>query len=250
MGRHEDKSKAAGVYRTGGKEYVTISEASRRLGKSRRTIAVKVQDGRLTEYHFEEKGVSGKWLLWTQVKSLFAAIDARRKQYEGNKSQNDFEMKPLGVLDNGELAPVAVRGLPPLVDVDDPENSDCWKTTNNGVPILDGNGRHIISYDKYKQKYDALIRRQQFEREKGRLIPRELVDRAFASLLTPLVSSVMQIPDRYASRVFGLVEGFAETKLDNMQQTSIRALLEDEAENIVAAFRRNLEEALDGLESD
>jgi len=250
MGRHEDKSKAAGIYRTGGKEYVTISEASRRLGKSRHTIAVKMQDKRLTEYHFEEKGVSGKWLLWTQVKSLFAAIDAKRKQYEENKSQNDFEMKPLEDLNNGELAPVAIKELPPLVDVDDPENSDCWKTTNNGVPILDDNGKHIISYDKYKQKYDALIRKQQFEKEKGRLISRELVDRAFAVVLTPLVSSVMQIPDRYASRIFGLVESFIETKLDNTQQTSIRALLEDEAENIVTTFKRNLEEAIDGLESD
>lgn len=250
MGRHEDKSKAAGIYRTGGKEYVSISEASRRLGKSRHTIAVKIQDGRLEEYHFEEKGISGKWLLWTQVKSLFATIDAQKKKYEETKTQNEFEMPPLSELGDGELAPVLVKELPSLVDVDDPENSDCWKTTNNGIPILDENGKHIISYDKYKQKYDALIRKQQFEKEKGKLIPRELVDKAFAVLLTPLVSSVMQIPDRYASRIFGFIESIVDTKLDNTQQTSIRALLEDESENIVNTFKRNLEEALDGLESD
>lgn len=247
MGRHEEKSKSAGIYRTGGKEYVSISEASRRLGRTRTAISNKLKTGRLTEYNFSSKGVSGKWLLWTQVKALFDAIDAKRGKSTSDDKSTDFKLSDLT---NGELPPVAIKELPSLIDVDDPENSDCWKTTNNGVPIFDERGHHIINYEKYKQKYDALIRKQQYEKEKGKLISRELVDKAFAVLFTPLVSSIMQIPDRYASRIFGLVESFVDKKLDNAQQTSIRALLEDEAENIITTFRRNIEEALDALESD
>lgn len=245
MGRHEDKSKAAGIYRTGGREYVSISEAARRLGRTRQAISGQVRSGRLDVKDFSSKGVSGKWLLWDKVKEFYAAIDSRKK--EKGQSSNEGELPDLG---DGTLRLIEnpPREIPMLVDTEDPENSDCWKKFSNGVYCLDEMGRHVIDYEKYKQKWDALIRKQQYEREAGRLVPKDIVDQALSKSLSPLTTSIMQIPDRFASRIVGLVESIVGSKLGNEQRTTLRALLEDESESIVVTLRRNVEEALDGIE--
>lgn len=245
MGRHEDKSKAAGVYRTGGREYVSISEAARRLGRTRQAISGQVRCGRLDAKDFSSRGVSGKWLLWDKVKEFYEAIDSRRK--DRDEPSNEGELADLG---DGTLRLIEnpPREIPLLVDTEDPENSDCWRKYSNGVYALDENGRHVIDYEKYKQKWDALIRKQQYEREAGRLVPKDIVDQAFSKTLSPLSTSIMQIPDRYASRIIGLMESIMGSKLGNEHRTTLRSLLEDESESIVATLRRNVEEALDGIE--
>lgn len=245
MGRYEDKSKAAGIYRTGGREYVSISEASRRIGRTRQAIGGQIRRGRLEVEDFSSRGVYGKWLLWDKVKELYDSIDSKRKERE--EPETEGELPALG---DGRLRLIEnpMNEVPLLVDTEDPDNSDCWRKLSNGVYVLDENGRHLIDYEKYKQKWDALIRKQQYEREAGRLVPKVIVDQAVSKILTPLVTSVMQIPDRYASRVVGLVESMIGSKLGNKQRSTLRSLLEDEAESIVATFSHNVEESLDGFE--
>ena len=247
MGRHEDKAKTAGTYKTGGKEYVTISEAARRLNCSRYRIHYQVECGKIEYRNFSERGLIGKWLLWDKVKEFFDRMDAKKATWKTKDEEVNIKGFELG---KGELPSIAkpMDGPPTLIDTEDPANSDCWKKTNTGIPIVDENGRHVIDYEKYKQKYDALIRRQQYEKESGRLLQKDVVDQALSRILSPLSSSIMQIPDRYSSRIVGLVESFFQTKLDNEQKTSLRALMEDEAESLVSTFARSVEEALDGFE--
>lgn len=246
MGRHEDKSRKEGVYRTGGKEYVSISEAAKRLNKARSTVQYQINVGKLDVFEFSSKGVKGKWLLWDKVKALFKTIDSIKTKGE-TKDSSEGELPELG---GGELRLIHndPKEIPMLVDTEAPENSDCWKRFPNGVYVFDENGKHVMDYEKYKQKWDSLIRKQQFERESGKLIPKEIVDQAMSKILSPLTASIVQLPDRYASRIIGLVESIINAKLNNEQRITLRSLLEDEAESIVATFRRNVEEALDGIE--
>lgn len=248
MGRHEDKANMEGVYNTKGKEYVRIDVAAKRVERSTDTINLKIKNGLLTVYKFE--GLEGRWVRWDKCKAIFDQLalthkpNGAKKKKDDTPTNNDFVLIDLN---KGELAPVEQKEMPSLVDVDDPENSDCWKLNSKNQPAIDKNGHHIILYDKFKQKYDALIRKQQFEREKGALVSKDLVDTAFSKMLTPLVNTINQIPDRYASRVIGLVESFTNIKLDNSQITSLRSMLDDEAKAITETLKKNEEDALDGL---
>ena len=248
MGRHEDKANMEGVYNTKGKEYVRIDVAAKRVERSTDTINLKIKNGLLTVYKFE--GLEGRWIRWDKCKAIFDQLalthkpNGAKKKKVDTPTNNDFVLIDLN---KGELAPVGQKEMPSLVDVDDPVNSDCWKLNSKNQPVVDKNGHHVILYDKFKQKYDALIRKQQFEREKGQLVSKDLVDTAFSKMLTPLVNTINQIPDRYASRIIGFVESIMETKLDNSQTTSLRALLEDEAVSIIGQLKKNEEDAIDGL---
>ena len=248
MGRNADKSKREGVYVTqSGTEYVTVAVAAERIHRTVRAVYYQIHDNKLATRTFKDFGEL-TFVKWEKCRALFEGFSDTRNS-DGSKKKvslvnsSNFELKDLG---NGELAPVEQKEMPSLVDVDDPENSDCWKIDNMGRPVKK-NGHHVILYDKFKQKYDALIRKQQYEKEKGTLIPRDLVDTAFSKTLTPLINTINQIPDRYASRVVGFVESIMETKLDNSQTTSLRALLEDEAKAIIGQLKQNEEDALDGL---
>lgn len=247
MGRNADKANREGVYITSaGNEYVRNDVAAQRIKRDLSTINRKIQEGSLKVVPL--KGLTGRWVSWEKCKALFGAIEVTRNPNGSKKKTTltntpDFELKDLT---GGELAPVEQKEMPSLVDVDDPENSDCWMVDNQGRPKMK-NGHHVILYDKFKQKYDALIRKQQFEREKGALVSKDLVDTAFSKMLTPLVNTINQIPDRYASRVIGLVESFTNIKLDNSQITSLRSMLDDEAKAITETLKKNEEDALDGL---
>ncbi len=248
MGRAVDKANREGVYVTRtGNEYVRNDIAAQRVKRDLSTINRKIQDGRLTAVSL--KGLTGTWVSWKKCKALFEGISETRNPNGSKKKRVDTAANnefTLNDLSGGELAPVEQKEMPSLVDVDDPENSDCWRIDNKGRPVVK-NGHHIILYDKFKQKYDALIRKQQFEKEKGQLVPKDLVDAAFSKMLTPLVNTVNQIPDRYASRIIGMVESFTEQKLNNSQITSLRSMLDDEAKVIIETLNKNEEDALDGL---
>lgn len=247
MGLSDQRNGREGVYvDQNGIEYMSISRASREIGISKSTLSRCVNDGTLIGHDLSSKGLP-KNIIWVEVlkvQQLYARLKAKRNKTESIDASNDFVMPDLP---SGELPPLIEKEMPSLIDVDDPINSDCWRCVS-GVPIVDDNGHHVIAYDKFKQKYDALIRKQQYEREKGKLISKDLVDRAFAEVFTPLVNSINQIPARYATRIIGFVESVIEKKLDNGQITSLRALLEDEAKSIIEVLKRNIEEAMDNLE--
>lgn len=246
MGLSDQRNTREGVYvDKNGIEYMTITSLAKELGITRGTLQYHIKQGNLIAYDFTSKGLGvGKWLDVLKVRQFFAQLKGKKPKTDKEDNPNDFVMPDLP---SGELPPLVQKEMPSLIDVDDPINSDCWKRVN-GIPIIDDNGHHVISYDKFKQKYDALIRKQQYEREKGKLISKELVDRAFAVVYTPLVNSINQIPSRYATRVIGFVESALDRKLDNNQVTSLRALLEDEAKSIIEVLKRNMEEAMDSLE--
>ncbi len=247
MGLSDQRKAREGIYvDENGIEYVNFSEAARRVKRDKSRISRLVKAGKLTAFDFSDRGLK-KGVLWIELTRLmqhFAESNKPNNSKETDTS-HDFVMKDLS---NGELPAIKGEEMPTLADVDDPENSDCWKCVN-GIPIVTDDGHHIILYDKFKQKYDALIRKQQYEREKGKLIARTLVDRAFSVAYTPLVNTINQIPDRYASRIIGLVESFSEQKLNNTQITSLRSLLEDEARAIIETLNQNQKEALDSLET-
>ena len=249
MGLSDQRKAREGVYvDQNGIEYVNMAEAARRVGRNASIITRLVQRGELFAEDFSSRGLPKKikWIELNKLLHYFALIDAKKKtkKTESVDTSHDFVMKDLS---NGELPAIKEEEMPTLADVDDPENSDCWKCVN-GIPIVTDDGHHVILYDKFKQKYDALIRKQQYEREKGKLISRELVDRAFSTVYTPMVNTINQIPDRFASRVVGFVESIMETKLDNSQTTSLRALLEDEAKAIISTLDQNQREAMDSFE--
>ncbi len=244
MGLSDQRYSREGVYvDKNGIEYMTIARTSKELGVARSTLGYHIDKGHLVVHDFREMGMQGKWLEVLKVQQLFAESKKNKPKIESVDTSNDFVMPDLP---SGELPPLIEKEMPSLIDVDDPVNSDCWRCVN-GVPVVDANGHHVIAYDKFKQKYDALIRKQQYEREKGKLISKELVDRAFAEVFTPLVNSINQIPARYSTRVMGFVESVIEKKLDNSQVTSLRVLLEDEAKSIIEVLKRNMEEAMDNL---
>ena len=248
MALSDQRKEREGSYINKGIEYVTIPVAAERVHRTRFAIDEKIKQKRLRSYKFKDKGLHNTYVNWEKCKAIFDGISETRNP-DGSKKKTtptntpDFELKDLT---GGELAPVEQKEMPSLVDVDDPENSDCWMVDNQGRPKMK-NGHHVILYDKFKQKYDALIRKQQFEREKGALVSKDLVDTAFSKMLTPLVNTINQIPDRYASRVIGLVESFTNIKLDNSQITSLRSMLDDEAKAITETLKKNEEDALDGL---
>lgn len=248
MALSDQRAKREGSYTNrAGVEFVTLQVAADRLHKSRTAIVQKINDKKLKVHKFKNMG-NIMLVEWEKCKAVFIGSDPLEKNKPQKKpveltKASDFELKDLN---SGELTPVEQKEMPSLVDVDDPENSDCWKLNSLNQPVVK-NGHHIILYDKFKQKYDALIRKQQFEREKGQLISKDLVDTAFSKMLTPLVNTINQIPDRYASRIIGFVESIMETKLDNSQTTSLRALLEDEAVSIIGQLKKNEEDAIDGL---
>lgn len=245
MGLSDQKKKREGVYvDQNGIEYINLSQAAKEVGVDRKAISYHVAKGHLIAYDFSERGLKGKWVEVLKLHQLYTSIRDKNKKVESVDTSHDFVMKDLS---NGELPAIKEEEMPSLADVDDPENSDCWKCVN-GIPIVTDDGHHVILYDKFKQKYDALIRKQQYEREKGKLIPRELVDRAFSAVYVPMVNTINQIPDRFASRVVGFVESITETKLDNSQTTSLRALLEDEAKAIISTLDQNQREAMDSFE--
>ena len=245
MGLSDQRKKREGVYvDQNGIEYMTLTRAAKEFGTTRQNLQGYVNRNKLLTHDFSELGlgVNIKWVEVLKVQQLLA--NAKKKRIKQTDTSHDFIMKDLS---DGELPAIKEEEMPTLADVDDPENSDCWKCVN-GIPIVTEDGHHVILYDKFKQKYDALIRKQQYEREKGKLISRELVDRAFSTVYTPMVNTINQIPDRFASRVVGFVESIMETKLDNSQTTSLRALLEDEAKAIISTLDQNQREAMDSFE--
>ena len=87
----------------------------------------------------------------------------------------------------------------------------------------------------------ANIRYQQYQKERRELIPRQEVEQSLSLVFPPVTAILMQMPDKYASRINGRLEEMIGRPMTNEEKTIIKALLTDEAEQIC----HNLQDAVD-----
>ena len=92
----------------------------------------------------------------------------------------------------------------------------------------------------------ANIRYQQYQKQRGELIPKAEVVQMLSLVFPPVTAVIMQMPDKYASRINGRVEEMIGRPMTNEETTLIKAILSDEAEKIC----RNLQDAVEKVTAD
>ena len=263
MAESNKKAEQRGCVKVGGREYVRSSVFAQRVGIAKCSVTKAVKDGRLTRVKLE--GYQGEWLDWNVSRARFAKQRAKQKQGHvpgGSREKKDArltntseEIKPVGLPSTGGAGDVGVPEIPKAAEgilsyfnPEDPDNADCWETDDYGdflmIPHTDP-PRHSVDWKKAIDKCMANIRYQQYQKERRELIPRAEVEQSLSLVFPPITAVIMQMPDKYASRINGRVEEIIGRPMTNEETTLIRAILSDEAERICHNLQDAVQKALE-----
>lgn len=260
MAKSRSDAEARGCIKHNGREYVNGVVFAQRMGISKMAVTKYVQEGKLTRQKIE--GYRGEWLDWAVARATFVRL---RKNPGKGGSREKFDSKVFGgTVKPDEVRPVPIPGgagdveMPGLpkdaesvlsyFDPEDPENADCWQVTEDAqFLMIPGSNppRHYVNWKKAYDKCMANIRYQQYQEKRRELIPRTEVEQSLSKVFPPVAAVIMQMPDKYASRINGRVEEMIERTLTNEERTVIKALLTDEAERICHNLQDAVEKALE-----
>ena len=259
MAKSRSDAEARGCIKHNGREYVNGVVFAQRVGVSKMAVTKLVQTGKITRQKIE--GYRGEWIDWAVARATFVKLRKKQDHVRGGRREKKdakvlasvgaVEVKAPPVPSSGDMdmpeVPKEAEGILSYFDPEDPENSDCWETDDSGEFLLipGTGGRHYVDWKKAIDKCMANIRYQQYQEKKRDLIPRNEVEQSLAKVFPPVTAVLMQMPDKYASRINGRVEEMIGRPLSNEERTVIKALLTDEAERICHNLQDAVERALE-----
>ena len=262
MAKSRKDAEARGCVKVNGREYVNTVVFAQRMGVSRPAISQYIAAGKLSRVDLD--GYKGQWLDFEVCRVKFLKLQ-KHPVKGGSRIKKDNriiesggqgqEVKPVPVPTTGTVGEVGMPGLPKdaegilsYFDPEDPDNADCWEVDDYGEYLMlpaPNNNRHAIDWKKAIDKCLANIRYQQYQKERRELIPRQEVEQSLSLVFPPVTATIMQMPDKYASRINGRLEEMIGRPMTNEEKTIIKALLTDEAEQICHNLQDAVEKALE-----
>lgn len=257
MGTSREKAMQRGCVKSGGREYVTRNVCAARLGISPQRVGQLAKKGMFTKVELE--GYEGGWYDWQMSRTAFNRMRAKQSHVQGGRRErrdarsiaavSDVQMPAMPQAEASKVTepamPKAEDSVLSYFDPEDPNNADCWETDETGeflmIPGTDP-PRHYVDWKRAVDKSMANIRYQQYMKERGELIPRTEVVQLLSRVFPPLTARVMQIPDKFASRIGGRLEEMLGRPMTGEETTVMRSLLQDEAESICKGFQEAVEE--------
>jgi len=249
-----------GCVKYAGREYVNVTVFAQRVGVSQQAISDWVKAGKLTRTGLPD--YKGLWLDWEVSRNKFNRLQknpkkggSRRKKDAKLINTSPDEVRPVGmpaVPSSGDVGipsiPKDAEGILSFFDPEDPNNADCWEVDDYGEYMMlpsPHSDKHAVDWKKAIDKCMANIRYQQYQKERRELIPRNEVEQSLSLVFPPVTAVIMQMPDKYASRINGRVEEMIGRPMTNEEKTIIKALLSDEAEQICHNMQDAVEKALE-----
>ena len=262
MSLGRSKAEQRGTIKYNNREYVNQLICAQRLGVSVQALSKATQRG---TYHRQEiEGHKGLWYDWQMTRAAFNRNRAKQSHVRGGRRQKkdaaifngsigkpvgDLPVPTVGAIGSGEVPdvdlPKDADNILSYFDPEDPNNADCWETDDNGqflfVPQTNP-PRHYVDWKKAQDKGMANIRYQQYQKQRGELIPKTEVVQMLSRVFPPITAVIMQMPDKYASRINGRVEEMIGRPMTNEERTLLKSVLHDEAERICRNLQDTVEE--------
>ena len=259
MAKSRSDAESRGCIKHNGREYVNGVVFAQRMGISKMAVTNYVKEGKLTRQKID--GYRGEWFDFAIARAAFVRMRSKQNHVQGGSRKKKDARLIADTTGKGEVKPIPVpapstvgsaevpeipksaEGILSYFDPEDPDNADCWEVDDFGeflmIPHTDP-PRHSVDWKKAIDKCTANVRYQQYQRERRELIPRSEVDQTLAMIIPPVTAVLMQMPEKYASRINGRVEEMIGRPMTNEERTIIKALLTDEAEQIC----HNLQDAV------
>lgn len=255
MAQSRTKAEARGCVKSGGREYVNQQVCAARLGISKPTLCEETKKGKYTRVKLDD--YKGDWYDWEITRAIFAKQRKNPKcgGSREKKSAAIFNMAskvtdPSTCVPSDDVKDVIMPEVPNgdllmAFDPEAPENADCWEVDETGEFLMvPGTNKHYVDWKKAIDKNMANIRYQQFLQKQGELIPKAEVVQTLSRIFPPITASVMQIPDRFATRLGGRLEEMIGRTMTNEERTLFKSVLSDEAEQIARNFQDVVEKTL------
>lgn len=260
MARSRTAAEARGCVKSGGREYVNVTVFAQRVGIKQQTASDWIKAGKLTRTSLPDH--KGLWLDWEVSRNRFNKLQKHPKK-GGSRRKKDAklintgpdEVRPVPLPSTSGAGDVGVPSIPKdaegilaYFDPEDPANADCWEIDDYGEYMMlpsPHSDKHAVDWKKAIDKCMANIRYQQYQKERRELIPRQEVEQSLSLVFPPVTAVLMQMPDKYASRINGRVEEMIGRPMTNEEKTIIKALLTDEAEQICHNLQDAVEKALE-----
>lgn len=259
MGLSANKAEQRGCVKVNGREYVTQEVCARRLGISHQALSKDTTKGKYSRVELE--GYKGKWYDWNLTRVIFNKQRKNPKDRKGGRrdKKDALIFAPSKVSDktpgvpSEEVGDITAPDLPSsevlsYFDPRDPNNSDCWETDDSGEFLYVPNVTPPLPYVDWKKATDkcmANLRYQQYKEKQKELISRAEVTQMLSLVFPVLTAAIMQIPDRYASRMNGRLEDMIGRSMTNEEKTILKSVLQDEAENICHNFQDSVQKIIE-----
>ena len=251
----EDKG-TVDIYKSHGKEYVSVSEFSRRTGVKVNTINAYIRDGKLKIGN--ERGRK-RYLQWEsenkKLKNLLVENATHQKgrslisvskgktadiETKDTREVNDLQDLETGVVDVKQL----------FKNFDEKDFQDCLTRTLEGEIIYDSNGRTVLNWATVDRKITALIRNLELKRKEGELIKIDDVTRFLSIAFAKTQGKLSNIPDRYSSRFAAFFKKETGGEVSNETLTALKNMLTIETKNILSDLSKEIENSEYAPESE
>ena len=259
MGLSKSKAEQRGSVKVGGREYVTQKVAAQRLGVTEGALSKDTKKGKYSKVELE--GYDGKWFDWNLLRIAFNKQRMNPQDRKGGRRDKKDGLiftiskvsdKTPGV-PSDKVGDVVAPDLPEnevlsYFDPNDPANADCWETDASGefLYVPDTNPpMHYVDWKKATDKCMANLRYQQYKEKQKELISKQEVVQMLSLIFPVLTASIMQIPDRYASRLNGRLEDMINRTMTNEERTLMKSVLQDEAEQICHNFQDSVQKVIE-----
>ena len=259
MGLSKSKAEQRGSVKVNGREYVTQVVAAQRLGVTQAALSKDTKKGKYSKVELE--GYEGKWFDWNLLRVAFNKQRMNPQDRKGGRrdkkdglifAASKVSDKAPGV-PSDKVPEVTTPDLPEnevlsYFDPNDPANADCWETDASGafLYVPDANPpMHYVDWKKATDKCMANLRYQQYKEKQKELISKQEVVQILSLIFPTLTASVMQIPDRYASRLNGRLEDMIGRTMTNEERTLLKSVLQDEAEQICHNFQDSVQKVIE-----
>lgn len=259
MGLSKSKAEQRGSVKVNGREYVTQVVAAQRLGVTQAALSKDTKKGKYSKVELE--GYEGKWFDWNLLRVAFNKQRMNPQDRKGGRrdkkdglifAASKVSDKTPGV-PSDKVPEVTTPDLPEnevlsYFDPNDPANADCWETDQSGAFLYVPNTNppmHYVDWKKATDKCMANLRYQQYKEKQKELISKQEVVQMLSLIFPTLTASVMQIPDRYASRLNGRLEDMIGRTMTNEERTLLKSVLQDEAEQICHNFQDSVQKVIE-----
>lgn len=251
----EDKG-TVDVYKRHGKEYVSVSEFSRRTGVKINTINTYIRNKKLKVGN--EKGRK-RYLDWeSENKKLKNLIVENATHQKGHSlisvSKNrtaDVETKDTGEVNDIQDLDTGIVDVKQLFkNFDEKDFQDCLTRSLEGEIIYDSNGKTVLNWTTVDRKITALIRNLELKRKEGELIKIDDVTRFLSIAFAKTQGKLSNIPDRYSSRFAAFYKKETGGEVSNATLTALKNMLTMETKNILSDLSKEIENSEYAPESE
>ena len=250
----EDKG-TVDVYKRHGKEYVSVSEFSRRTGVKVGTINSFIRNGKLKIGN--EKGRK-RYLDWEsenkKLKNLIVENATTQKgRYLISISKNktaDVETKDTGEVNDIQDLDTGIVDVKQLFkNFDEKDFQDCLSRVDGEI-IYDSDGKTVLNWTTVDRKITALIRNLELKRKEGELIKIDDVTRFLSIAFAKTQGKLSNIPDRYSSRFAAFYKKETGGEVSNATLTALKNMLTMETKNILSDLSKEIENSEYAPESE